>query len=61
MKGKSTQEDVLPHSEVGKNTLMFYVLGQQPRSLLWRRRCINTPEQFYKVVLKNNNAQQQRR
>lgn len=43
-----------------KNTLMFYVLGQRHRILLWRRHCINTPEQFYKVVLKNNNAQQQR-
>lgn len=42
-----------------KNTLMFYVVGPRHRSLLWRRHCINTPEQFYKVVLKNNNAWQQ--
>ncbi len=43
-----------------KNTLMFYVLGQRHRSLLRRRQCINTPEQFYKVMLRNNNVQQQR-
>ena len=44
-----------------KNTLMFYVLGQRHCSLLWRRHCINTPEQFYKVVLRNNNIQWQQR
>lgn len=41
-----------------KNTLMFYVLGQQWHGLLWMRHCINIPEQFYKVELKNNNTQQ---
>lgn len=42
-----------------KNTLMFYVLRQTHHSFVWRRHCINTPEQFYKVVSRNNNAQQQ--
>lgn len=45
-----------PCSEVTKNTLMFYVVGQRKRSLLRRRRRIRTPEQLYKVVLSHRAA-----
>ena len=57
VKGKVYKEKSC-HSE--KNTLMFYVPGQQQFYLLCKRHCINIPEQFYKVVLNNNDAQQQR-
>lgn len=57
VKGKSIQREALLIQR-WENTLMFYVLGQQHRSLLWRRHCINTPERFYKVVPSHNNAQQ---
>ena len=60
MKGKRIQKEVLPHSRGEKNTLMFYVLRQTHHSFVWRRHCINTPEQFYKVVSRINNAQRRR-